>query len=71
MNILNKFQNKKHKKWVSYLYRIAQPPTLAPFLAWGSSAGADRTRLTHHKTTNTKLLLQIITHRILYAFTKA
>jgi hypothetical protein len=26
-------------------YRAAQPPTLAPFRAWGSSAGAGRTDL--------------------------
>jgi hypothetical protein len=35
-----------HKKWVSYLYRTAQPFTLATFLSWGSSIGAGRIRLT-------------------------
>jgi len=37
------------KKWASYLHRTAQPPILAPFPAWGSSAGAGRIRLAHHK----------------------
>ena len=37
----------RHKKWVSYLYRTAQPFTLATFLSWGSSIGAGRIRLTH------------------------
>jgi Protein of unknown function (DUF4199) len=39
-------KNKGHKKWVSYLYRTAQPFTLATFLSWGSSIGAGRIRLT-------------------------
>lgn len=34
------------KERVSYLHRTAQPPTLATFRFWGSSAGAGRTRLT-------------------------
>jgi len=38
-----------HKKWVSYLYRTAQPLTLATFQFWGSSAGAGRIRLTQCK----------------------
>jgi len=38
------------KKWVSYLYRTAQPPTLASFRTWGSSAGAGRIRLTRRKS---------------------
>jgi hypothetical protein len=29
----------------SYLHRTAQPPTLATFRSWGSSAGAGRIRL--------------------------
>ncbi len=29
----------------SYLHRTAQPPTLAAFRPWGSSAGAGRIRL--------------------------
>jgi hypothetical protein len=37
------------KNRVSYLHRTAQPPTLASFQTWGSSAGAGRTRLTPHK----------------------
>jgi len=37
------------KKWVSYLNRTAQPPTLASFQTWGGSAGAGRTRLTRRK----------------------
>jgi hypothetical protein len=37
---------KMHKKRVSYLYRTAQPFTLATFLSWGSSIGAGRIRLT-------------------------
>ncbi len=39
--------NKKffgRKKWASYLHRTAQPPILALFPAWGSSAGAGRIR---------------------------
>ena len=40
-----------NKKWVSYLYRTAQPFTLATFLSWGSSIGAGRIRLTHCKST--------------------
>ncbi len=31
--------------WASDLYRTAQPPTLASFRTWGSSAGAGRIRL--------------------------
>ncbi len=41
------------KKWVSYLYRTAQPLTLASFRIWGSSAGAGRIRLTRRKYTKT------------------
>ena len=41
--------NRGQKKWVSYLYRTAQPPTLATFRSWGDSAGAGRTRLTRGK----------------------
>ena len=41
-----------NKKWVSYLYRTAQPPTLASFRTWGSSAGAGRIRLTRRKSIN-------------------
>ena len=37
------------KKWASYLHRTAQPLILAPFPAWGSSAGAGRIRLAQHK----------------------
>jgi hypothetical protein len=40
----------EQKKWVSYLYRTAQPPTLASFRTWGSSAGAGRIRLTRRKS---------------------
>ena len=32
------------------LHRVAQPPTLASFLTWGSSAGADRIALTGRKS---------------------
>ena len=35
----------KKKKVASYLHRTAQPPTLATFRSWGSSAGAGRIRL--------------------------
>ncbi len=42
-----------YKKWVSYLYRTAQPPTLASFRIWGSSAGAGRIRLTRCKYNKT------------------
>ncbi len=42
---------KRHKKRVSYLYRTAQPPTLAAFRPWGNSAGAGRIRLTRCKDT--------------------
>ncbi len=42
---------KRHKKWVSPLYRTAQPLTLAIFQSWGSSVGAGRIRLTHCKST--------------------
>jgi len=31
-----KEENYRHKKWVSYLYRTAQPCTLASFPTWGS-----------------------------------
>lgn len=40
------------KKWASYLHRTAQPPILALFPAWGSSAGAGRIRLAHRKSRN-------------------
>ena len=40
------------KKGVSYLYRTAQPSTLAAFRPWGSSTGAGRIRLTRCKNTN-------------------
>ncbi len=33
----------------SYLYRTAQPPTLAAFRPWGDSAGAGRIRLANAK----------------------
>jgi hypothetical protein len=33
------------KKSASYLYRTAQPHTLAIFRSWGSSVGAGRIRL--------------------------
>jgi len=32
------------------LHRVAQPPTLASFLTWGSSVGADRIALTDRKS---------------------
>ena len=35
-----------NKKWVSPLYRTAQPSTLASFRTWGSLTGAGRIRLT-------------------------
>lgn len=35
----------------SPFYRTAQPFTLAMFPSWGSSKGAGRKRLTHHKST--------------------
>ncbi len=39
------------QKRVSYLYRTAQPSTLAAFRPWGSSTGAGRIRLTRCKNT--------------------
>jgi len=36
---------KRKLKTASYLYRTAQPLTLATFRSWGSSAGAGRIRL--------------------------
>jgi len=36
---------KRKLKTASYLYRTAQPLTLATFRFWGSSAGAGRIRL--------------------------
>ncbi len=36
---------KEKQKRASYLYRTAQPPTLATFRSWGNSAGAGRIRL--------------------------
>ena len=33
-----------HKKIAGCLHRTAQPPTLATFRSWGSSAGAGRVR---------------------------
>ncbi len=44
-------RNRYNKKRVSYLYRTAQPFTLASFLTWGSSTGAGRIRLTRCKST--------------------
>ncbi len=44
-------ETKGNKKWVSYLYRTAQPLTLASFRTWGNSAGAGRIRLTRCKNT--------------------
>jgi len=35
----------RQKKRASDSYRTAQPPTLASFRTWGSSAGAGRMRL--------------------------
>jgi hypothetical protein len=40
----------RHKKWVSYLHRTAQPFTLAAFRPWGISTGASRTGLTRGKS---------------------
>jgi len=34
-----------NKKRASYLYRTAQPSTLASFRTWGDSTGAGRIRL--------------------------
>ena len=45
------FYTNINKKWVSYLYRTAQPFTLAFFRTWGSSTGAGRIRLTRCKNT--------------------
>ncbi len=42
-------QGKGNKKWASYLHHTAQPPTLATFRSWGSSAGAGCVRLAHCK----------------------
>ena len=39
------------RKRVSYLYRTAQPSTLATFRSWGSLTGAGRIRLTRCKST--------------------
>jgi len=39
-------------KMASYLHRTAQPPTLATFRSWGSSAGAGRIRLADAKLRN-------------------
>lgn len=44
------------KKRVSYLYRTAQPLTLASFQTWGSSVGAGRIRLTRDKSKDFYLL---------------
>lgn len=52
-NTLNSFNLiNEHKKRVSYLYRTAQPFTLATFLSWGSSTGAGRIRLTRMQRYN-------------------
>ena len=37
------------KKKCEETHRVAQPPTLAAFLPWGSSEGADRMSLTPQK----------------------
>jgi len=48
---IERFSEKSNKKWVSYLYRTAQPSTLASFRTWGNSTGAGRIRLTRCKST--------------------
>jgi len=53
-----------HKKWVSYLYRTAQPFTLATFQFWGSSTGAGRIRLTRHKCNHCNGNMQKESNRI-------
>ena len=45
------------------LHRIAQPPTLASFLTWGSSAGADRIALTGRKSKSNNLLCNNVDKR--------
>lgn len=49
----------------SYLHRTAQPPTLATFRSWGSSAGAGRIRLAGAKIRrngwNKKMRMKFIT----------
>ena len=41
----------------SYLHRTAQPPTLATFRSWGSSAGAGRIRLAGAKIRERKEIM--------------
>ena len=41
----------RNKKWVSPDIAPLQPPTLATFRSWGSSAGAGRIELTRCKDT--------------------
>jgi len=45
-----------------------RPPTLAPFRAWGNSAGAGRIRLTRCKNTNVFILAKdlflILQHKL-------
>ena len=41
---------KKRELKSEELHRVAQPPTLASFLTWGDSAGADRIALTDRKS---------------------
>ncbi len=40
-----------NKKMAGLLHRTAQPPTLATFRSWGSSAGAGRVRPADAKIT--------------------
>jgi len=44
------FLSGENQKKGEELCRTAQPPTLAVFPPWGSSEGAGRTVLTHHKS---------------------
>jgi hypothetical protein len=46
---MDSVREKKKEKKASYLHRTAQPPTLAVFQPWGSSAGAGRIRLAGRK----------------------
>jgi len=45
------------------LHRVAQPPTLASFLTWGDSAGADRIALTGRKRKSKNLLSKNVRER--------
>jgi len=47
-HLIEQVENKKVRNYTESL----QPPTLASFLTWGDSAGADRIALTDRKSKN-------------------